>query len=176
MNTEPFSKLIGRPATVEPLPATARYPQDVLLWESAKSGIGAAVCVGVLVALEPSPWIGWPVALVAGLFAAYLLQQVRRIPLRFDVDDTGVTRIRGGRRTALRWEQLNSLRLNYYPNGRKAASGTLVLVLRNGSQRFKVDSNLDHFATLLARAAQAARSKGLELHPTTEANLAQLGL
>ena len=54
--------------------------------------------------------------------------------------------------------------------------GTLVLVLHDGTGKLKVDSTLDHFPTLLSRAARAARERNLELRPTTEANLDQLGL
>jgi hypothetical protein len=83
---------------------------------------------------------------------------------------------RGQRPRHLRWGELENFRLNYYPNGRKASTGTLVVILQAGDGRVKVDSGLDHFPTLLCRAAQAARERELDLHPTTEANLNQLGL
>lgn len=176
VRTDQLSRLIGRPAEVAPIPVTGRYPQEMLTWEIVKGAIGAAVCAGIVVALTPSPWIGVPLLVIAGLFGAYLLQQVRRLPLRFAVDDTGVTQVNGGRRQPFRWNELRDFRLNYYPNGRKASMGMLVLVLRNGQGKLKVDSSLDHFPTLLSRAAQAARERDLELHPTTQANLAQLDL
>ena len=176
MRIDTLTKLMDRPAIVEPLPITARYAQDALRWEIIKSGGGALLCVGLLVGLQPTPWIGWPLVGIAGLFTAYLVQQVRRVPVRYQVDEAGVRRSRGATHVTLRWEQLTSLRLNFYANGRKANSGTLVLILRDASQRFKVDSNLDHFPTLLVRAAQAARAQGFELHPTTQANLERLEL
>lgn len=176
MRTGQLSKLIGRPAEVAPIPVTGRYPERMVRWEIAKAALGVAVCLGVVVAMQPSPFIAWPLGLVAVLFALYLGQQVARLPMRFAVDDAGVTRVRGSQRQPFRWNELREFRLNYYPNGRKASMGTLVLVLRNPTGKLKIDSSLDHFPTLLSRAAQAARERELELHPTTQANLEQLGL
>ncbi len=176
MRTDQLAKLLGRSIELAPLPVTGRYPQDVLKWEIGKGTAGIVLCVGLVIALRPTPWIGVPLLAIAGLFGAYLTQQLLRLPLRFALDDSGVTQVKGSQRTAFRWTELQDFRLNYYPNGRKATMGMLVLVLHNGSARLKVDSTLDHFPTLLSRAAQAARERELELHPTTVANLAQLEL
>ncbi|HKI98742.1 MAG TPA: hypothetical protein VKB51_09740 [bacterium] len=176
MRTDQLSKLLGRPVEVAPVPFTGRYPQRMLTWEIVKACAGVAICGGMVLLLRPTPWIGWPLVGAAALFAAYLYQQATRVPLRYTVDDTGVTRIKGAQRTPLRWSELKDVRLAYYPNGRKATMGTMVLVLRNGKTRFKMDSSLDHFPALLSRAAQAARERELALHPTTQANLEQLEL
>jgi hypothetical protein len=176
VRTDQLAKLLGRPVELAPLPLSGRYPSTLLNWEIGKSAAGTALCAGLVIALQPTPWVAVPLLVIAGLFGAYLVQQLRRRPLRFDLDDTGVTRINGGRRTPFRWNELQELRLNYYPNGRKATMGMLVLVLRNGTARLKVDSTLDHFPTLLGRAAQAARERRLTLHPTTLANMDKLDL
>jgi hypothetical protein len=176
VRTEQLAKLLGRPVELAPVPFTGRYPQGVLTWEIIKSAIGLGVCVGLVYFLSPTPFIAWPLLGVGALFGAYLLQQARRVPVRFAVDEQGVTRIRGSQRAPWRWNELEDFRLNYYPNGRKATMGTLVMVLRNGKGRLKVDSSLDQFPALLSRAAQAARERNLTLHPTTQSNLDQLGL
>lgn len=176
METAQLSKLIGRPVELAPVPVTGRYPQSALNWEIGKGILGAVVCVGLVVGLRPSEWLAWPLGMIAVLFALYALQQARRKPLCFAVDDVGVTRIQGAQRTPLRWSELDDFRLNFYPNGRKAAQGMLVVVLRKGREQVKIDSNLDHFPTLLARAAQAVRERQMELHPTTADNLTKLGL
>lgn len=176
VRTDQLAKLLGRPVELVTVPFTGRYPRGLLRWEIIKASAGIVVCVGTDWLLRPSPWIGWPLAIVAGLFAWYLYQQSMRMALSYTVDDTGVTRIQRGRRTPLRWSELSDMRLNYYPNGRKAHTGVLVVVLRNGKGRFKVDSSLDQFPALLYRSAQAARERNLELHPTTQANLQQLDL
>ncbi len=176
VRTDNLGKLLGREVEVAPVPFTGRYPTRAVRWEATKAGIGIAACLGVMLYLNPTAWIAWPLAIIAVLFGLYLWQQLTRLRLSYRVDASGITREQGGQRTALHWQELTDMRLNYYPDGRKASTGMLVLVLRNGQQRFKVDSSLDHFPGLLARAAEAARERGLELHPTTQANLSQLDL
>jgi len=171
-----LAKLLGRPVEVAAVPFTARYPQGLVRWEIGKGTAGLVICVGVVVVMQPAGWVAVLLLIIAALFAAYVYQQVRRLPLHFTVDDHGVTRIQGHQRTPFRWNELQEFRLNYYPNGRKATMGTLVVVLRNGQGKLKVDSSLDHFPALLQRAARAARERSLTLHPTTEANLTQLDL
>ena len=46
------------------------------------------------------------------------------------------------------------------------------LRLRAGPTRVRVDSSLTGFESLLARAERAAGQRGLDLSPTTRANLA----
>lgn len=176
VDLENLSKLLNRPVALTSLPTTSRYPPAVLTREVVKAVLGLGLCVGVLVALRPTPWVGWPLAGVALMFALYLQQQTRRFFVQVRVDDGGVVRTGATGQQAIRWSELKDLRLNYYPNGRKAQTGTLMLVLKGERKRIKVDSALEEFGTLLARAAQAARERELELHPTTQANLAQLGL
>jgi len=177
VNIEQLAKLIDRPGiTVDPLPVTGRYPESKVTREIVKGALGLALSLGLVVGLGPGPWIAVPVLGVAVLFGLYLWQQVRRFSLRIQVDDTGVTLVKGDRREAFRWGDLKDFRLNYYANGRKATTGTLVVVLKAPPGRAKLDSTLDHFPSLLQRAAQAAQAQALNLHPTTQANLEQLGL
>lgn len=177
MLTEKLSRLIGQPVQVAELPLTLAYPPKALGWESLKGAAGAAICFGVVGFLSPSPFLGWPIAGLGLLFGAYAMQQFRRRALRYQLDDQGLTELRGEARRAIRWQELAEFHLKFYPQTRKEAVGTLVLILKDGSRRrFKMDSTLEQFPTLLDRAAAAARSRNLLLLPTTEANLAQLDL
>lgn len=176
MNITILSRLIGREAELVPVPVTVRYPYLLIRKEVIKGSIGLVFCLGILVFLSPAVFIAWLLAIVAALFAYFVFQQVMRFPMRLEVEETGVTRVNGDRREVFRWQELSDMRLNYYPNGRKADKGNLTLILNSGKQRLKVDSTLDHFPTLLSRTAQAAREQQLELHPTTQNNLEKLGL
>ena len=49
------------------------------------------------------------------------------------------------------------------------------LRLGDGRRRMRLDSNLDGFASIAARAADEARARGVGLDPNTSANLAALG-
>ena len=175
MHTDKLSTILGRPITIATLPATLRYPPGTLRREGIKGALGALVCFATLAGLAPAPVIAWPLGIIGVLFVAYLGQQWRRRTLRAEVDSDGVTAGSGDRKR-LRWADLEGLRLNFYPNGRRSLQGTLVLTLRRGSTRIKLDSTLEHFPTLLLHAAAAAREGNLEPDPTTEANLQQLGL
>ncbi len=176
MLTENLSRLLGRPAEVVPVPLALSYPQRILVKEGMKGLIGSAVCVYILYFLRPTPYLGWPIAAAGLLFLMYLSQQVSRHYLQSRVDDTGVIHETFGIRKAIRWSELSDLRLNFYPQSKGASQGMLVLILKDGKSRIKLDSTIDHFPTVLSRAVEAARKRGFEFHPTTAENLTSLGL
>ncbi len=179
MNNDQLAQLIGRDVEIVPLPIEAAYPRNILQWEVAKSAVGVLGCLALIVFLQPSPWVAWPIGLVGLVFGYYLWQQAGRYALRIRVDETGASVSKGGRRREFPWDRLKDFRLEFYPNGRKAKSGSLVIKLYRDAERLRVDSTLDHFPTLLKHAASAARAAqqgGLTLHPTTADNMEKLGL
>ena len=176
MNRDILEKLTGQPAATAPLPLTARYPEAQLRTEIIKSALGCLLSLGAIVALRPSPLLGWPIALVALLFGLYCLQMVRRRPLRYQIAAEGLRVLPPEGAPLLPWSTMENMRLHFYPNSRKGGKGTLNLQLFWEGRRYKVDSGLDHFPTLLAEAARTARERGLELHPTTQDNLVKLEL
>ena len=176
MLSENLTRLLGRPAEVVDIPVELAYPSRMLGWECAKGISGALACAAVIVFLHPTPWLGWPIGIVGVLFFMYFGQQFSRRYLRLQLDDTGLIHDLPGNRKAIRWSELSDLRLNFYPQSKGTTQGTLVLTIKGGASRIKVDSTLEHFPTVLTRAAQAARDNGIELHPTTVENLTSLGL
>lgn len=171
-----MAKLIGRPAELKALPVTLRYPPAVLRWELGKASVGALVCFGIILGLQPAIWVAVPVAAVGTLFALYGVQQWRRSGVHYEVDQQAATLVRGTERRTIPWGQLDGFRLHFYAFGRKAQEGTLEVRLSAGERKLKVDSATDHFPTLLVQAAGIARERDLKLDPTTQANLDQLGL
>ncbi|MCZ6556997.1 MAG: hypothetical protein O7A69_04370 [SAR324 cluster bacterium] len=176
MQIETLSRLMGRPAEVMPVPLKPAYPRRVLVKEGIKAFLGTATCLFIVFVLKPTPYIGWPIGAVGLLFFSYLLQQMSRYFLRLHVDDTGVIHEVAGRRKAIRWTELRDMRLNFYPQTKGAKTGTLVMILKAGKTRIKIDSTLDHFPTVLSKAAAVAREKEIFLHPTTAENLSELEL
>jgi hypothetical protein len=120
------------------------------------------------------------VAAVGALFLLYLVQQGWRRAMRVELTSQGLARMApvgtGERAHRWVWRDLEELRLHFYPHRRRSLEGTLVLILRAGGARLRLDSSLEHFPTLLLHAASAARERGLKPDATTKANLAQLGL
>ncbi len=171
-----LSRLMGRPAEVKNLPVTVRYVPTLLRWELAKSAAGSLGGLAILLGLNPSPWVGVPVAAVSVLFAGYGWQQVRRRRLAFEVTEERASLRQGARVQTIPWAALERVQLKYYAFGRRADHGTLVLALAGAGQRIRLDSGADEFATALFYAAQVARNRALAIDPTTLANFEQLGL
>jgi hypothetical protein len=181
VDLDKLSAILGRPAAVEPLPVTLRYTPAHLRAEAAKAGLGAAICFGAIVFLSPAPIIAWPVAVAGLLFLLYLGQLWRRRALRLELTFDGIARTTGNADGAdptarLNWHVLQELHLHFYPHRRRSPHGTLVLTVRGDGMRVKLDSSVEHFPTLLLRAAGAARERALPLDRTSADNLAQLGL
>ncbi len=176
MNQEVFVKLLQRPADLRPLPLTMAYPRGAVSREAAKGALGAGGCFAIVVLLAPAAVVGWLFGTVGALFAVYLGQQVLRLLLRVRLDEAGVSEQVGAWQRAIPWHELRRFKLGFYPRGRGADAGLLVLTLKGRGLRIKHDSTLDHFPTLLVQAAAAARANDLQLHPTTAENLGQLGL
>ena len=176
MYLDKLSTILGRPAVIEPPPLTLSYPARGLRAEGIKGALGLALCLGILLALRPAALIAWPLAGAALLFAYYAGQQVLRRSLRFELDGSGLSRVMGSRRRRLDWSGLEELRLHFYPHRRRSLQGSLLLTLRSREVRFKLDSSLEHFATLLQHAGAASRERELIVDSITGANLAELGL
>ena len=176
MLTENLAKLIGRPAEVVAAPLDLAYPDGMLIRESLKGLAGGLTSAAIIVFLRPTPYLGWPIGFVGLLFLMYFGQQLSRRYLRLHMDDTGLIHELLGFRKTIRWSNIRDLRLNFYPQGKGNIQGTLVLTLKDGASRIKLDSALDHFPTVLSRAAQAGRDAKIEFHPTTAENLSSLGL
>lgn len=176
MLIENLTRLMGRPAELVDLPVDLAYSDSMLVKECLKGFAGAAASAAIIIFLEPTPYLGWPIAVIGLFFFMYFGQQLSRRYLSLRLDETGLIHELPGFRKAIRWSELSDLRLNFYPSSKGASKGTLVLILKNSGSQIKLDSSLDHFPTVLSRAAKAARDSGITLNPTTAENFGSLGL
>jgi len=150
-----------------------RYPVRTLLADYGRGAVGAVLC-GTFWAL--SPLAIYSVLVFGGLTALFLLFILRtamRHRQRIEVSDIGIGTVG---RTPLAWRELDGLKLRYYATRRGKGPGWMSLSMTAGGRRLSLDSTIEGFDEIAARAAEAARERGLALSHTTLANLAGLGL
>jgi len=157
-----------------------RYSWRALLPGYAGSAVGLAFSLGPLALVQPAAPVAGLMAAAAVLFLVYFARTLCRQLTHFELDEAGI-RATGPLGAAIRWEDLRSLRLDYYstrrdPEGRTMQGGWMQLKLRGARRTIRVDSELEGFAGLVRSAAMEGRRRGIEFDGTTRANLQVLGL
>ena len=112
---------------------------------------------------------------LSGLFVWFALKTYARQRLALLADDHGL-RAHGFHRRALRWEDVEDVRLAYYAPRRGGKPGWMHLKVKGGGAVIRADSELEGFERLLDRVAAAVATNRLELGPTSAANFAAVGL
>ena len=152
--------------------AALRYRRSDLLLDYGRAAIGAGLS-GAVLAVPTAP----AVAVVAGgltaLFGVFAIRTAARQITCYELSPDGIAAT-GWRTVALRWSDLDGLRLRYYAPRRKKATGWMALTLRAGHRRLSLDSTLPEFEQVAVRAIGAARRNGVELDDITVGNLAAL--
>ena len=156
-----------------------RYPIRALFLDYAASGVGLALSLGLIVFVRLAAPVAWAMAAAAALFLVYFARTVCRQLAHIELDEAGI-RVAGPAVlpscAAIRWEDLRSLRLDYYstrrdPEGMSMQGGWMQLKLRDARRTIRIDSNVDGFAELVRAAAHAAARRDLALDPATVSNL-----
>lgn len=150
-----------------------RYPARTLLADYGRGIVGAALS-GIFWAL--SPVAVYSVLVFGGstaLFLLFVLRTAWRQRQRIESSDSGIGAVG---RAPLAWRELDGLRLRYYAPRRAKGGGWMTMTMTAGGRRLSVDSTIDGFDEIAARAAEAAERRRLVLSDTTLANLAALGL
>ena len=109
------------------------------------------------------------------LFLLFTMRTVARQYTRIEMTDDAITS-GGTRRLALHWSDLDHVKLRYYSTRRNRAGGWMTLKLASGRSAISVDSNIDGFDAIAARAARALAESRPAADDITLANLAALGL
>jgi hypothetical protein len=75
------------------------------------------------------------------------------------------------------WNRLDRMKLSYFSTKRDRTDGWMQLAVGStGGRLVKVDSSLEGFHDIVARAAEAAEATRLSLSDATKANLRSMGL
>lgn len=152
-----------------------RYRSAAVMGDYARSAAGVALTAGPLLLAGAAPSMMIVLGGLAGLFVVYGARTGVRHATRLRMDDTGIARL-APRPVTLAWRDLNAFRLRYFSTRRDRARGWMQLDLRADRSRLRLDSTLEGFADIVARAASAAERAGIALDAATRDNLASLGI
>jgi hypothetical protein len=154
--------------------ASYRYPVNALAADYLRGGLGLAATAGPLAFVDPTPALKWILAAMAASFLVYSARTVCRQLTIIELDEAGI-RARGPLGAGIRWDELRSIRLDYYSTRRDREGGWMQLKLRGEGRALRIDSDLERFAELVRAAAAAARRHGHALDPDSLDNLNALG-
>jgi hypothetical protein len=152
-----------------------RYPTAALAGDYARASVGLALTVPPLILLQLNPAVATIFAGLVCLFAVFAGRTLLRQRAIIEMDETAI-HSSGPLPVRLEWAALDELKLAYYATRRDGSAGWMQLALRAGRQRLRLDSRIEGFAAITARAAEAARRRHLVLNTATANNLASLGI
>jgi hypothetical protein len=152
-----------------------RYPVAALAGDYARAGAGLALTAPPLLLLPLNAVVAGLFAALAALFAVFAGRTLLRQRGTIEMDETAI-RSTGPFPVSMAWDALDEVRLGYYATRRDGSGGWMQLALRAGRRRLRLDSRIDGFAAIAARAAEAARRRHLKLSTATANNLASLGI
>jgi hypothetical protein len=155
--------------------STHAYPAAAIAGDYLRAGAGLCLVGLPLVVAETAAAVTALLAAFAVVFALHGARTVSRHVARIELSEDGI-RSRGLTAAEIRWSDLQRLQLAHYSTRRDRSGGWLQLRLTGAGQRLRIDSPLQDFTALAARAVVAARENRIALDPATASNLEALGL
>lgn len=152
-----------------------RYTTAALRGDLIRAGIGFVLCATPIALVSLETWLALLLATAAGLFVLFGVRTGLRRSVRVAIDEAGITAT-GMTSARLSWDDLQRFKLSYFSTRRDRSNGWMQLNLRGPSGRLSVDSNLEGFEDVCARAFHAATDNDVELSSASLRNLAELGL
>ncbi len=153
-----------------------RYPLRALRGDLIGAGFGTLLAGGLLPALRP----GWAGALLLGglaaLFLGFFLRTLARAWQVVEMTPDALHLSGPGIHRTLPWDGIKHVGLRYFTTRRDRSGGWLVLTLRGAGTTIGIESLIDGFDAILARAAAAARANGATMTDDTAGNLSTLGM
>lgn len=154
---------------------THAYPPHAIAGDYLRAVAGLCLVGLPLVAAETTAAVTAVLAASAVIFILHGVTTMNRHFARIELSEDGI-RSRGLSAVEIRWCDLQQLQLSHYSTRRDRSGGWLQLLLVSHAQRLRIDSQLQDFTSLAARAVAAAREKQIRLDPVTIFNLGALGL
>lgn len=160
---------------------TLRYQKAALRRDYLRVGAGLVMSVLLLLLVSPCSIAFYIVSAFGATFLAYGAHTYVKQSTVIEIDDQGATRRFSGvlrqicRTQHIAFVSLDRFSLHYYGRRQDRGKGIVELTIGVGKARFTADQALEAFDELVKTARQAARTRGIELDPATEANLGALG-
>lgn len=151
------------------------YSLQSLAGDYWRAGIGLCVSAGGWLLAPDAPHVVVICGGLTMLFLVFAMRTLARQRTRIEMTDDAITRS-GTPPAGLRWGDLDRMKLRYYSTRRNRLSGWMTLKLAAGRTVISVDSNIDGFDAIAARAARAMADNRIDADAATLANLAALGL
>jgi hypothetical protein len=156
-----------------------RYPRGAVAGDFARAGFGLALTGGPALAVPAGSAAQIVLGLLAVLFLAFAVRTWQRGRAQVTVTQASIS-ISAPRQVSLSWQNLKSVRLNYYSTKSDRAGGWMQLTLKGEGGPdggvIRVDSALEGFREVAREAAAAARASKAELTESTRANFSALGI
>lgn len=158
-----------------------RYQRAALRRDYWRAVAGIGMTFLLLLLVNSGSLVFYVIMAVGAVFVAYAghtcLKQSTVIELhgdaitrRFTAPLTGILRTQH-----ISLAALDRFSLRYYGRRRDRGRGIVELTIGAGRERITADHALEEFDAVVKAARQAARARGLDLDPATEANLEALG-
>ena len=151
---------------------TCRYGRSAILGETLRASVGLVIMAVVMIAAN-SAFLIWTAITLFMLFAAYLASVGLKALTSLAAGEGGLTFSRAilleAART-LRWPDIESIRLDFFPYGRDRAKGSFRLIAKGAGTRIVFDSSLDDFAKLVREIVRRTEGR-VTLSPVSLHNL-----
>lgn len=160
-----------------------RYPVKSLRGDYFRAGAGLAVCTLPLIFAPPFGGVFLVFGSLATMFAVYGLRAWARQMTVVDLTETvvstaGPTIISGrlASRVTLAWDEVRAVKLSFYSTRRERTDGWMSLKLKGAGESLNIESDLDGFQDIVAKAAAVAKANHVPLSEATVSNFAVLGI
>ena len=167
--------MAGIAPTPAPDGAKLVYPRAAIVAALARAGAGMGITLGPLAIIEPTPVASLFMGGLGLVFAAYGVQAVIRARSEVIISSEGIC-LEGPIATRVSWDTLVSMKLSYYTIKRSREDGWMVLTIKGTGRAVRIESSLEGFASLLARAVSEALVREVMLPAATRSNLRPFGI
>ena len=152
-----------------------RYPASTIAGDYCRAGIGVALTSGTLIFLNPIRGITYVLVPLAILFVLFGGRNVLRHMTRYEVTEYEI-RAAGPTRAEITWANLEGVELRYYSTRRDRSRGWMQLKLKSAENTIRLDSTLQGFSDIVARAVDEAAVHSIALSGPTQENVRALGI